>query len=1110
MDFWSLLTASEDRQFENQYFDRKEAGRPDPATKVVSNNKFGEVLAQVCECISAFANENIDGGFVAVGISKDGTIKGLSHLTDEQERSLTHINERLRNHATTCKLIDCQNENGQSDRICLLFVPHTSSALCETTGAQPKAWKRSGAQNVLLSETQRDQMRREKGIISHDIAPCCPYDPSEVDQGIVAEFRRVFLENTEYEYTTDELLYRAGAIIKNGNGYSFTFAGFLFFCSNPQRLLPWSCVRLLHFDTTHDRHSSRPLPSREREFSGPITKQIRDIRTFMKESAFLKTYQRRNPEGGFIDEPELPYITIDESIVNAVTHRDYAIQHAIECEHYQDALIVRNPGRLLQRDRSVPNRFSLDDLVLDSMPRNPKLLQWLKLMRDERGAAFVRALSEGTRRMRDEMEKLKLPAPAYDVTDSQTIVLLESKAVERERAMQADSVVQDVTEYANIFELFITADGERRLLSEEFRREIITSLLASLKKNRWYIHSNKYGRIITHKIGVEIQTSPQVASVLRLFPAYVFQLREYGGRLYLCIDYILRVRNMLSVTRLCQWIQANTFTGRGVLVNWNGWQRGKIVSSDAEWTKVFLVDYGREEQVASDQVIPDLSLNEIEAVLTHQNIHFDLHRAIKEYGLALKPNAARIRSEKIIATANAISSTVFPLRVADFIIDIHSIPAALVADSSKTSGLPVRYLEEPSVEFSHSKESPDIRDGITRFGSYDAEKRSVELIPICLQVKREQMAQLIGRLQTGKYKYRGSERTFGVNFTYGSIITVGATEDIAKECDRLLREHPEWKGNTAISRVFLIQTPELGYDSDDENSPYYRIKRLLLESGLPCQMIDTPTLDNPDWKDLNLALNLCAKCGVSPWVLPDAIPDADFFIGLSYTENYRKNQDRLVGYANVFNKYGRWEFYSGNMQPFKYDERQLHYKELVRSTLERLSLSETPSVYFHYSAKYSLDDRQAILEAARSVRPNGTYYFLWINSHHNIRLFDNRPDTDGSLRRGGYVTTTPNQFFLSTTGFNPYRKTLGTPVMLEINAYAESPVGGAKANIDIKALALQVLNLTKLNWASTDSLCAEPITIKYAKDIAYLTAAFLRQDGKFTLHPSLEKTPWFI
>ena len=30
--------------------------------------------------------------------------------------------------------------------------------------------------------------------------------------------------------------------------------------------------------------------------------------------------------------------------------------------------------------------------------------------------------------------------------------------------------------------------------------------------------------------------------------------------------------------------------------------------------------------------------------------------------------------------------------------------------------------------------------------------------------------------------------------------------------------------------------------------------------------------------------------------------------------------------------------------------------------------------------------------------------FVWVNSHNNIRLFDSRPETDGSLRRGSFVS----------------------------------------------------------------------------------------------------------
>jgi argonaute-like protein implicated in RNA metabolism and viral defense len=372
------------------------------------------------------------------------------------------------------------------------------------------------------------------------------------------------------------------------------------------------------------------------------------------------------------------------------------------------------------------------------------------------------------------------------------------------------------------------------------------------------------------------------------------------------------------------------------------------------------------------------------------------------------------------------------------------------------------------------------------------------------------MTDLINRLKVGKYKYRGSERTFSKRFTYSSIITIPSAKLALTECQRLLREHPEWIGNEKLDRLFLIHTPTQGYASDDEAAPYYQIKRFLLEQGIPCQMVNTPILQNPDYKDLNLALNIIAKCGVTPWVLPDALPDADFFVGLSYTQSRRTGTERLMGYANVFNQYGRWEFYSGNTETFIYDDRVKHFKQLIRQTLERLNLQETPHIYFHYSARFSRDDRTAILEAARSIRPKGTYSFVWINTQHNIRLYDNRVETDGSLSRGSYMITSPRQIYISTTGYNPYRKTLGTPQVLEINIWTEYSNKVPNAPPDLKALAVQVLSLTKLNWASTDSLCGEPITTKYAGNIAYLTDAFLRQGRAFKLHSILEKTPWFL
>ena len=153
-------------------------------------------------------------------------------------------------------------------------------------------------------------------------------------------------------------------------------------------------------------------------------------------------------------------------------------------------------------------------------------------------------------------------------------------------------------------------------------------------------------------------------------------------------------------------------------------------------------------------------------------------------------------------------------------------------------------------------------------GCYDSGQHKIELVPICLANQRQEMESLIDRLKAGKFKYRGAERTFATRFSYSTVVTTDSLEGIDREVGRLLSEHPDWCGNENLNRLFLVYTPEAGYSSDDESSPYFVVKRRLLEAGIPCQMVDTGTLHNPDWKDLNLSLNIIAKCGVTPWVLP--------------------------------------------------------------------------------------------------------------------------------------------------------------------------------------------------------------------------------------------------
>jgi len=815
---WAFLTERTDALFEGQYFDRKEV--PGYDNTGISRSQLSNIRDQIKECISAFANANHLGGLLVLGVSKVGEATGISHLTDEQRTSLMSFDNMLVNQAAQAKEYDHVKEDGTTCKICLIYTPYTESAVCNLIGAEEKAFVRQGAQNIPVTQVRREQLIYEKGIRSFEQGACCLYDPQSLERSVVDEFRKVFLADVAGDYSDEELLYQAGALVKQNDDYHFTNAGFLFFAANPQRMFALAYVRLLRYESDLEGGQRVGSDTLDKEFTGPLTTQIRNIRTFFQQSGFFKTYRKRNPEGGFTEEPEYPLVAVDEAIVNAVVHRDYSMNNPVICERFHNALIVRNPGRLLQQERDVPSEFSLDAYLLNSVPRNPRLMQWLKLMRDERGNAFVRQLSEGTKRMCQEMAQLGLPAPKYDVDGVSTAVTLFSNALQREALLQAGAELE-VSEFANLFPLTITASSGavRNSMDASFeRRAIMDCLENALRSHKWFIHRNTYGRLVAHPKASEVVLPQPVRQLVRLFPSYVFQVRSYFGRLFLVVDYTLEVHNAATAQYLQSIPGLESLVGRTALARCSGKsERVRILSLDSQWAKVYLFGSESEVQVPSSEVWPDIPKSWIAHVLRHGGVKFDLDAAIKLNSLASQQNAARTRAERVQATVVRLVSDVFPLTVLDTRVGLQSQPLPLARLANGGGPLTLHSLPEPAVEFKQRHESDNIRNGITSFGSYDNEPRTVELVPICPDGMRDEMAALIDRLKVGKYKYRGAERTFAVRLAYQSIITARSDNEILAECQRLLKEHPEWGKAERLDRLFLVCTPEQGHESEIES-----------------------------------------------------------------------------------------------------------------------------------------------------------------------------------------------------------------------------------------------------------------------------------------------------
>ena len=750
--------------FEGQRFDRKEA--------IIDNGSQIQALKEkIKQCISAFANYSRNGGLLVLGIADDGTITGTQHIDESTMNNILQVLRDLIGHSTVTQDVDLQDSG--ENHLYLLYTPWADKAICETLGNFPKGWRRDGPQNFPPTQSDREQLKRDKRIVDFETSYCCPYDPAELDNGVVEVFKEAFLKTrgAQYGHSTEDILYHAGALIKDEpNNYVFTNAGYLFFASNPRKRFGSSFVRLLRYDVKAEELRNRGGMTLDKEFDGPLPNIIRNLRAFLKDSALLRTLSKRNPDGGFTDEPEYPFIVVDEALVNAIVHREYAVTTPIFCTVFRDKLEVRNPGNIPQQ---VPEEFSLDETTLDPVARNPKIVEWMRIMRDERGSIFVHGLSEGTITMRDEMKKLGLPPPYYQ-TDQYTAVTLYSKFDER-LEKYALKTVTETQEYANLFLLEQSKERMSRYEFIEVRGNILTAIKDALLNHRWFIDRFAFGRIVAHRQGNPLPLSPQVKAVAQMYSAYELQVRQYAENLYLCIDYKVELKNILKVNSLLNYFTIDDLIGKHAVAKYSGqWERGKILEIDSETTKLALSDLDTEVNILNNDVIPSIGKTAIKKILAKKNIAHDLDKKIKEHALVSQRNAAKTRAEKTLRIVQHLADEIFPIKVNNLTLTLTKIPVSLKTSLPGAYSKDIEPLtvfhesEEPLVEFYNRQVDTNIVDGLAKYSSYDPDIKDVDIIPICTPDLRGAMQQLIGRLKHGKYKYRGTESTFKtkINLSY--------------------------------------------------------------------------------------------------------------------------------------------------------------------------------------------------------------------------------------------------------------------------------------------------------------------------------------------------------
>lgn len=375
------------------------------------HTEFKEVIPHPDDLAAALvAFANTDGGLLIVGVADDGAVAGVADC-DAVMRQVDNVS---RNNCEPPVTVVQETATAGAE---------TSAAVCvavRVAKGDQRPYRTNRGVHYVRTTTGRQQASREELLrlfqaaesLYFDDLPCRGTTLADFD---TASFERFFAEAfgspVAQAGVPFEQLLRNSRLAKGGE---LTLAGVLLFGRNPQAWYPYACIHAAHVHGTDlaDNDLDRA------DLTGTLATQVRDAEGFL--NARLRVTHHIE---GFQPErrPELPAEALREAVVNAVSHRDYAVRAPVRLLLFDDRLEVRTPGKL-------PNGVDIEAMKVGiHVPRNPILLSLLAKM------GHVTAIGSGIPRILKLVTQAVGRPPALEQTSAEFVLTIPRRVEGRPR-----------------------------------------------------------------------------------------------------------------------------------------------------------------------------------------------------------------------------------------------------------------------------------------------------------------------------------------------------------------------------------------------------------------------------------------------------------------------------------------------------------------------------------------------------------------------------------------------------------------------------------------------------------------------------------------------------
>lgn len=426
---------------------------------------------------------------------------------------------------------------------------------------------------------------------------------------------------------------------------------------------------------------------------------------------------------------------------------------------------------------------------------------------------------------------------------------------------------------------------------------------------------------------------------------------------------------------------------------------------------------------------------------------------------------------------------------------------------------PGEYLRTPQLRFNASSlqaQHSNARQGLKLYGPYDAQRLAKDRIR-CAIIYPSHLSQVkttvVSNLTNGNGQFGGFRSLFRIplEFVQERAIRTESADAVKETVSAILRDnHPD---------IFMLVT------SNRNEVLYQSAKALLLGNGIPSQMIRAETVRNSrglPWSLENVALQMYAKVGGTPWTVMSSSKKQELVVGVSRALD--RNRNLVVGFITLFTNDGDYlVFHSLSPKPASLERLDEYRNALAQLIVE---------AYREYSTNHGVPEGlvihlckrpgkfhevAAVEQAMAQLGLKIPYALLHLNYDTSYRLFDTAHSTYVP-QPGIKVEITPSTALLFLDGRVPdgngqeIRRKRGVPRVLEIHMDGRSTVEAG----EFSRLVQQVFDFARVNWRGFNAQVI-PVTLNYS----YLVARLVSEIGANNWNAianavSLGDKAWFL